>query len=119
MTIEAIYFDGETARDNKVRISLEPEGLNITGDTVPAQTWGLPGLRTIDPPHTGHPLRLGHNRQPGARLIVSDPGFTEQLLALVPHLKGGFNPRHALRLFLWIGGGLTIFAVLIYLTLSF
>ena len=119
MTIEAIYFDGETAKDNKVRINLEPEGLNITGDTVSAQTWSLSGLRAIDPTHADHPLRLGHYRQPGARLIVSDPGFTEQLLAQAPHLKGGVNPRHALRLFLWIGGGLTIFAGLIYLMLSF
>lgn len=119
MTIEAIYFDGETARDNKVRVSLEPQGLKITGDTVSAQTWGLPGLRAIDPPHTGQPLRLGHHRQPGARLIISDPGFTEQLLTQAPHLKGGVNPRHALRLFLWIGGGLSILAGLIYLTLSF
>jgi beta-barrel assembly-enhancing protease len=119
MTIEGIYFDGETARDNKVRITLEPHGLKITGDTVSAQTWGLSGLRAIDLPHTGQPLRLGHYRQPGARLIISDPGFTEQLLAQTPHLKGGFNPKHALRLFLWIGGGLSILAGLIYLTLSF
>ncbi len=119
MTLDAIYFDGETARDNRVRVSLEPEGLYITGDTVSSQTWSLQGLKTIDPPHTGHPLRLGHNGQPGARLIVSDPGFTEQLLMQVPHLKGGFNPRNALHLFFWIGGGLTILAGLIYLTLNF
>ena len=119
MTIEAVYFDGETSRDNKVLISLEPQGLIITGDTVSAQTWSLSGLRAIDPPHAGHSLRLAYHRQPGARLIISDQGFTEQLLVQAPHLKGGFNPKHALRLFLWIGGGLSILAGLIYLTLSF
>jgi predicted Zn-dependent protease len=50
---------------------------------------------------------------------MSDRGFTEQLLTLAPHLKGGVNPKHALHLFAWIGGGLTILAGLIYLTLSF
>jgi Zn-dependent protease with chaperone function len=119
MATEGIYFDGETARDNKVRINLEPQGLKITGDTVSAQTWGLSGLRAIDPPHADQPLRLAYHRQPGARLIISDPGFTEQLLAQAPHLKGGVNPKHALRLFLWIVGGLSILAGLIYLTLSF
>jgi Zn-dependent protease with chaperone function len=119
MTIEGVYFDGETARDNKVRISLDPRGLQITGDTVSAQTWSLSGLRSIDPPHAGQPLRLSHYGQPGARLIISDPEFTKQLLAQAPNLKGGFNSKHALRLFLWIGGGLLILAGLIYLTLSF
>jgi beta-barrel assembly-enhancing protease len=119
MTIEAIYFDGETARDNKVRVSLEPQSLKITGDTVSAQTWGLSGLSAIDPPHTDQLLRLAYHRQPGARLIIDDRGFTEQLLTLAPHLKGGFNPRRALHLFAWIGGGLTILAGLIYLTLNF
>jgi Zn-dependent protease with chaperone function len=119
MTIEGVYFDGETSRDNRVRISLEPQGLKIAGDTVSAQTWSLSGLRAIDLPHTGRSLRLSHYRQPGARLIISDPGFTEQLLVHAPHLKGGFNPKNALRLFLWIGGGLSILAGLIYLALSF
>ena len=70
MTVEAIYFDGETARDNKVRVSLELQGLKIIGDTVSAQTWGLSGLRAIDPPHADQPLRLSHSRLPGARLII-------------------------------------------------
>jgi Zn-dependent protease with chaperone function len=43
----------------------------------------------------------------------------QQLLAVAPHLKGGFNPRSILRLFLWIGGGLAVLAGLIYLTLNF
>jgi len=119
MTTDGVYFDGETAKDNRVRISLEPQGLKIAGDTVSAQIWGLSGLRAIDSPYTGRPLRLSHYRQPGARLIIDDPRFTEQLLAQAPNLKGIFNPQHALRLFLWIGGGLTILAGLIYLALNF
>ena len=37
----------------------------------------------------------------------------QQLVNVAPHLKGGFNPKRALRLFLWIGGGLIILAGLI------
>jgi Zn-dependent protease with chaperone function len=119
MAIEAVYFDGETARDNKVVVSLEPSGLQFSGDGVPAQTWTLSGLTAIDPPHMGHPLRLSHDSHAGARLSLRNDEFTQQLLNAAPHLKGGFHPQRALRLFLWIGGGLTILAGLIYLTLNF
>jgi beta-barrel assembly-enhancing protease len=119
MTNEAIYFDGETARDKKVIVSLETSGLRFSGDSVPAQTWSLSGLTAIEPPHSGQPLRLSHDSQAGARLSIRSDDFTQQLLIAAPHLKGGFNPQHALRLFIWIGGGLTILAGLIYITLSF
>ena len=119
MAVDAIYFDGETARDNKVVIGLESQGLKISGDGVPVQTWGLSGLTAIEPPHAGQPLRLSHDSQPGARLSIRNDEFIGRLLAVAPHLKGGFNPKRALRLFLWIGGGLTIFVGLIYLTLNF
>ena len=119
MAIEAVYFDGETARDNKVTVSIETSGLHFSGDGVPAQTWTLSGLTAIDPPHMGHPLRLSHDSQAGARLSIRNDAFTQQLLIAAPHLKGGFHPKRALRLFLWIGGGLTILAGLIYLTLHF
>jgi beta-barrel assembly-enhancing protease len=119
MAVEAAYFDGETARDYKVLVSLEASGLRISGESVPAQTWGLPGLTAIDPPHMGHPLRLSHESQTGARLSFRDDAFTQQLLIAAPHLKGGFHPKRALRMFLWIGGGLSLLAGLIYLTLNF
>ena len=119
MAIEAVYFDGETARDNKVAVSLETSGLHFSGDGVPARTWNLSGLTAIDPPHTGQPLRLSHDDQTGARLSIRNDAFTQQLLIAAPHLKGGFHPKRTLRLFLWIGGGLSILAGLIYLTLNF
>jgi Zn-dependent protease with chaperone function len=119
MAIEAVYFDGETARDNKVVVSLDTTGLRFSGERVPAQIWNLSGLAAIDPPHIGQPLRLSHESQAGARLSFRNDTFTEQLLVAAPHLKGGFHPKRALRLFLWIGGGLAILAGLIYLTLHF
>ena len=119
MEIEAVYFDGETARNNKVVAHLDTSGLVFSGEGVPVQRWGLPGLAVIDPPGAGQPLRLAHRRWPGVRLIINDQGFIEQLLIQAPHLKGGFNSRRALYLFLWIGGGLSVLAGLIYLTLNF
>ncbi|MEQ1523116.1 MAG: hypothetical protein ABL936_17760, partial [Aestuariivirga sp.] len=96
MAVEAVYFDGETARDNKVMVSLETSGLRISGESVPAQTWDLPGLTAIDPPHLGHPLRLSHESKTGARLSFRNDAFTQQLLIAAPHLKGGFHPQRAL-----------------------
>lgn len=119
MAIEAVYFDGETARDNKVVVSLETSGLHFSGNCVPAETWNLSGLSAIDPPHMGQPLRLSHESQAGARLSIRNDVFMQHLLIAAPHLKGGFHPKRALRLLLWIGGGLTILAGLIYLTLNF
>lgn len=119
MAIEAIYFDGETARDNRVVASLENSGLMFSGEGVPVQTWSLSGLTAIEPPHAGHPLRLSHDGQPGARLSIRNDEFVGQLLAAAPHLNGGFNSKRALRLFLWIGGGLVVLAGLIYLTLNY
>jgi Zn-dependent protease with chaperone function len=119
MGVEAVYFDGETARDNRVVVSLEPNSLHFSGDGVPAQNWNLSGLTAIDPPHMGQPLRLSHEGQAGARLSIRNDAFTQELLIAAPHLKGGFHPKRALRLFLWIGGGLSILAGLIYLTLNF
>lgn len=119
MAVDAIYFDGETARDNRVSADLDVHGIIFFGEGVRPQTWSLGGLAAIDPPHVGLSLRLAHESHPGARLIIPDEGFLAELLALAPHLKGGFNSRRALRLFYWIAGGLVIFASLVYFTLNF
>jgi Zn-dependent protease with chaperone function len=119
MEIDAVYFDGETARDHRVVVSLEPSGLRFAGDGVLSQTWNLSGLTAIDRPHKGQRLRLSHMKHTGARLSIRNDEFTQQLVIAAPHLKGGFHPRRALRLFLWIGGGLTVLAGLIYLMLNF
>ena len=119
MTTEAIYFDGETARDNKVVVHLETSGIVFSGEAVFVKTWSLSGLTAIEAPHTGQPLRLSHNSLPGARLSVRNDEFVQQLVAAAPHLNGGFNPKRAMRLLLWIGGGLVVLAGLIYLTLNY
>ncbi len=119
MEIEGVYFEGETARDQRVVVSLEPSGLRFSGDGAHAQTWSLSGLTAIDRPHPGQRLRLSHLAQAGDRLSIRNEAFIQQLLIAAPHLKGGFHPTRALRPLLWIGGGLSVLAGLIYLTLNF
>ena len=119
MAADAIYFDGETARDNKVSANADARGIIFSGEGVAIQSWSLGGLTAIDLPRVGQYLRLSHESHPGARLIIPDNAFSAQLVSLAPHLKGGFNSTRTLRLFFWIGGGLIVFASLIYLTLNF
>jgi hypothetical protein len=119
MAIEAVYFDGETASESKVAVSLEPSGLCFSGDDVPFQMWNLSDLGATNPPRAGKTLRLSHGSHAGARLSIRNDAFMEELLIAAPHLKGGTQPKRALRLVLWIGGGLAIMAGLIYLALHF
>jgi beta-barrel assembly-enhancing protease len=119
MAVEAVYFDGETARDNRVVVSLETSGLHFSGDGVPAQDWSLSGLTATEPPQLGRLLRLSHSSHAGTRLNLRNDDFSRQLLIAAPHLAGGFNFGHAKRLFMWIGSGLAVLAALVYLTLNF
>ena len=119
MAVEAVYFDGETARDNRVVVSLETSGLHFSGEGVLPQDWSLSGLSATEPPQPGQPLRLSHGSHAGARLSLRNDDFSRQLLTAAPHLAGGFSSGHAKRLFLWIGGGLAVLAALVYLTLNF
>ena len=119
MAVEAVYFDGETARDNRVVVSLETSGLHFSGEGVLPQDWSLSGLSATEPPQPGQPLRLSHGSHAGARLSLRNDDFSRQLLTAAPHLAGGFSSGHAKRLFLWTGGGLAVLAALVYLTLNF
>ncbi len=119
MAVEALYFDGETARDNKVTASLAAQSLTFSGEDVAVKSWNLADLASIEAPHSGHPLRLSSKSQPGARLSIRDDEFIRQLLAIAPHLKGGFNSQRALRVSLWIGGCLAVLAGLLYLILNY
>jgi beta-barrel assembly-enhancing protease len=119
MAYEAVYFDGETARDNRVGVSLDPQGITFLSEDGTSRTWSFAGLTAIDAPHAGHVLRLAHDSHPGARLSVRSEEFQAQLLNLAPHLKGGFNSQKTLRAAMWIGGGLAVLAGLAYFTLNF
>ena len=55
MSIEAVYFDGETARDNAVTLTRIGTTLSFQGPEVPVTVWSISGLHPIDPPAAGQP----------------------------------------------------------------
>jgi Zn-dependent protease with chaperone function len=95
MKTDARFFDGEIARDHMVIAELTPQGLAIEGLGVTPRVWSLSGLNLIAKAQPGHPLRLGYENEPGARLVVTQEAFTRELMAQAPHLAGGFNARRA------------------------
>lgn len=119
MRADARFFDGEIARDYLVAVELLPEGLAIEGLDVSRRVWSLSGLVAISPLTPGHPARLGHEAVPGARLVITQEGFTRELVARVPHLAGGFNVRKAGR-FTALAVGCTLLTVgILYVVLSY
>ncbi len=118
MAVNAIYFDGQTARDRTV--SVQEDGVNITfsGDETPVMVWTISGLHAVDPPSPGQPYRLTHVDKPGARLIIRDESFISLLVARSSHLKGGYSKRDISHVFGWIIGGLAVVAALGYIAVA-
>lgn len=119
MPADGTYFDGVTAADHAVTVRIEDSGLAISGPEVPPQTWRFNDLAAVDPPHADRPFRLTHMSRPGMRLVLTDAAFVAELLNKAPGLRGGFNPRRAGKVALWITGGLAILSLAAYLVLQF
>lgn len=119
MQAEARFFDGEIARDHAVTLDLSPDGLAIQGPDVTRRVWSLSGLVAIAPLRAGYPLRLGHDAFPGARLVITQEGFTRELARLAPHLAGGPNLKRAGRLAAIIALSALAAIGVLYLTLSY
>lgn len=119
MAVKATYFDGEVAADREVRAELGPDGLIFSGIGVKPQSWAYGSLIAINRHHAGHPFRLSHAGQPGARLVLRDEAFITELLSRAPHLRGGFNPHLARKIAGWTMAGLAGVAVAGYLILQY
>lgn len=116
---EARFFDGEFARDHAAILEISPEGLAIEGPTVVRRIWSFSGLVAIAPMRAGYPLRLGHDAFPGARLVITQEGFTRELLGFAPHLAGGPNLKRAGRLAAIIAASALLAIGVLYVTLSY
>lgn len=114
----AIYFDGLTAADRQVSISLGATGVRFSGDSVAEQTWSYDGLGMVEQHHTGHPFRLTHEGFPGARLIVSDDQLVGALVSRAPQLRGGFSLKGKGRALAWTGGIAAGFLIAAYLVVQ-
>ncbi len=119
MQVSAIYFDGETARDQQVVLQRAGDHLVFSGPATPPNQWPIKGLHPIDEPSKGQPFRLTHEQRPGARLVVRDQAFIDDLLEANHFLRGGYGWRHVRQVLGWTVGGIAVLAGLGYLTLSF
>ena len=117
--VSAIYFDGETARDQQVVLMRAGDHLVFSGPATPVNQWPTKGLHPVDEPSQGQPFRLTHDKYPGARLVVRDAAFIKDLLQANPGLRGGYGWRHIGHVLGWTVGGLAALAALGYVTLSY
>jgi beta-barrel assembly-enhancing protease len=118
MSVAAVYFDGEIARDHAVTVQRVGSNLEFQGDDTAVTTWSIAGLHPIDPPTPGQPFRITHDNKPGARLIVWDQVFIDDLIAQNSHLKGGYSWRHLGHVLGWTAAGFAGLAALGYFAMT-
>jgi beta-barrel assembly-enhancing protease len=118
MRVDAVYFDGETARDHAVSVQRAGSNLEFQGQDVHLTLWSIAGLHPIDPPTDDQPFRITHDNKPGARLVLRDRDFINDLVAQNSHLKGGYSWRHLGQVLGWTAGGLAALAGLGYLAMT-
>ena len=113
----ATYFDGQSARNRTVHVRDEGDALSFSGPETPPTRWNIQGLHPIDAPAKGQPYRLTHDANPGARLIITDEPFIQNLISHSNHLRGGYSGRDIANIFGWTVGGLAACAALTYLAM--
>jgi beta-barrel assembly-enhancing protease len=118
MSVDAVYFDGESARDNAVTLRRVGSLLEFLGDGTPLTTWSIAGLHPIDPPTPGQPFRITHDQKPGARLIMRDQAFIDDLILQNKHLNGGYGWRHIGHVLGWTAAGLAGLAAIGYVCMA-
>ena len=118
MMIEAVYFDGETARDRAVNLRRVDNDLEFVGADTPLTRWSIKGLHPIDPPTPGQPFRITHDHKPGARLVIRDESFIKELIGQNKHLAGGYGWHHIGQVLGWTVAGLAGAAALTYVALT-
>jgi beta-barrel assembly-enhancing protease len=116
---KARFFDGEHAREHEVLVRLTGGGLQIEGASVPQRLWPLSGLVPITRVQPGSTLRLSHESEAGARLIIEDRTLISELALAAPHLAGALNYRRLARKSAWIGAGIVAVIAVCYMILVF
>ena len=118
MAVAAVYFDGEIAREHAVTVTRVGSNLVFQGSETTPTTWNISGLHPIDAPTPGQPFRITHDDKPGARLIVRDQAFIDDLVAQNSHLKGGYSWRHLGHVLGWTAAGFAGLAALGYVAMT-
>jgi len=117
MDVSATYFDGQTAKSHDVTVAEDGQNLIFWGADVERVIWNIAGLHAIDPPTPGQPYRVTHQAAPGARLIIRDDAFIQQLVSRSRHLKGGYTRKDISHLLGWTFGSLAVFILLGWLAI--
>jgi beta-barrel assembly-enhancing protease len=118
MQTSAIFFDGQSARDNPVTLHNDNGTLVFSGPAVAEKRWTAAGLHPVDPPAQDQPFRITHDDHPGARLVVRDAAFVNALVAANPHLKGGYSWSHLRQVAAWTVGGIAVAVALGYIAVA-
>jgi predicted Zn-dependent protease len=86
MPFAGLFTDGKSAARHDVSVELTAHGLSIAGLTLPALNWSYQALRLSEADGKHAPVRVTHEADDDARLVVADPGFLPALLAHMPQL---------------------------------
>lgn len=86
MPFAGLFTDGKSAARHDVSVELTAHGLSIAGLTLPPLNWAYQALRLSEADGKHAPMRVTHEADEDARLVVADPGFLPALLAHAPQL---------------------------------
>lgn len=86
MGFAGLFTDGKSAVRHDVSVELTEHGLSIAGVTLPPLDWRYPALRLSETDGRHGPVRVTHEADDDARLVVADPGFLDALLRYAPQL---------------------------------
>src|SRR5438105_4435426 len=115
---EARFFDGETAIEREVNVTLSPAALIFSGPEVEERSWPLAGLQSASGQAPEKPLRLFHDSAPGMRLIIGDEPFRRELVRAAPHAGGAVNYQRVAKAAAVVAAALIATAVAIYAVLT-
>lgn len=115
----AIYFDGMTAHDRPVTLSIVLDRLQLQGPEVDTKSWSLASLRPVERYVKRRPLRFTNYAQPSARVILHDERMIAELLRLAPQLKGGLSAKVLKQATLWTAGTLLVVGMIGYVLVQF
>jgi Zn-dependent protease with chaperone function len=115
---EARFFDGEIAAEHAVSVTLAAGVLTFGGPAVRQRSWPVAGVRVVSGGGSRLPLRLTHELEPGARLIIADEAVVRELTALAPHVGGAVNYRRMGKAAAIIALALVAAGLLLYVVLT-
>jgi predicted Zn-dependent protease len=114
----ARFYDGEHAREHAALLRITAAGLQIEAPDITRRLWPLSRLILISRAQSPVALRLSHESEPGARLVIDDPALIKALDEAAPHLSGAINYQRIARKAGWVAAGIALLIGIGYLVLA-